>query len=473
MTINKSKPRPKKSGSIYERSDGKWYAAVELPPHNGKRRRKVVSTPATLANGKPKTEEKIRAELDAKIFKIRVQLNKDGDVATAPTTVAKWMDTWFTTIALKKIRPRTAAGYRSMINNYIVPSIGKVRVDKLGEHHVVQMRDYIIDTLGKSSTTALQTHRVLTVALKYAMKAKLTNVNVAATADAPRKARTEPKILTAGDGIKVLRTVAGSALEGIPPERLASRWAAALLTGARQGELLGLELDRIIPYIDEDGEEGRLLDLSWQLQRISWEHGCGKAGKDGARLCGRKRGTDCVDRKVTMPADWEHRRLEGGLLMSRPKSSAGWRIIPLVEPLSSIIDERLRAIKDEPNPHGLLWTTDAKETRQRKPLPLDGSPLDPSRDNAAWHRLLERAGVPDVRLHDARHTTASLLLAARVPEPIIMKILGHSSYVVTRGYQNVSVGQLAKAMSAASSLLSYAPPVTERREAIGELPDVA
>lgn len=457
MTTTERTQRPKKSGSIYQRADGMWCASVELPSHNGTRRRKLVTTSGKLANGTLKPEDKIIKDLDAKILKIRVQLERDGDMATAPMTVEKWMEKWFTTIALKKIRPRTAAGYRSMINNYIIPSIGKVRVDKLGEHHVIQLHEYITNDLGLSSTTALQTHRVLTVALKYAMKAKLTMFNVAATADAPRKARTEPAILTANDGIKVLRTVAGSAAEGVPADRLASRWAAALLTGARQGELLGLELDRIIPYIDEDGEEGRLLDLSWQLQQIAWEHGCGTANKDDQYPCGRKRGTDCADRKVTMPADWEYRRLEGGLLMSRPKSEAGWRIIPLVEPLSSIIDERLRAIENEPNPHGLLWTSDAKETRQRKPLPLDGSPLYPSRDNAAWHRVLERAGVPDVRLHDARHTTASLLLAAGVPEPIIMKILGHSSYVVTRGYQNVSVGQLAKAMKAVSALLSDTP----------------
>jgi len=465
MVANK---RPKKTGSIYQRADGMWCASVELPMHGKTRRRKLVTTSGKTADGKTKDEKDIRRELDAKIFKIRVQLEKEGDLATSSRTVAKFMDEWFTDTALKKIRPRTAAGYRSMIQNYIIPSIGRVRLDKLTDAHVGSLHDYIVREKNLSSTTALQTHRVLSVALKHAVKIGLVHRNVAAIADAPRKARGNPGLLTAADAKIVLRTVYGDPAEGIKPDRLASRWAAALFTGARQGELLGLELDRV----------SDVLDLSWQLQRISWEHGCGAQTKGDSWPCGRKRGTDCDNRKITMPADWEWRPLEGGLLLSRPKSDAGWRIIPLVEPLRTVIAHRLEDIKSEPNPHGLLWTADQKQSKGygRALLPLDGSPIDPARDNHAWHDILVRAGlehlddagniIKTVRLHDARHTTASLLLEAGVPEPIIMKILGHSSYVVTRGYQNVSREQLDKAMSDMSALMSLDTPSLAERPAV-------
>jgi len=231
---------------------------------------------------------------------------------------------------------------------------------------------------------------------------------------------------------------------------MGSRWAAALLTGARQGELLGLELDRVTDR----------LDLSWQLQRLTWSHGCSPRDPETAR-CGRTRGTDCPDRFLRAPEDHEHRHLTGGLWLSRPKSRAGWRDIPLVEPLRSIIERRLAVSAQEPNPHGLLWTAERKKDPYVEELrPLDGSPIDPAKDNYAWHRLLAAAGVRDARLHDARHTTADLLLEAGVSEPVIMEILGQSTLSVMRGY--LSRGNhalLGDALSKVSALLtSDVPP---------------
>lgn len=439
-TVSKNpNKRPKGEGTIYQRaSDGMFCASIELPSPDGRRRRKVVSA---------KTEAQVKEKLKVE----KRTLIRDGDISTTNQTLATWMGVWFRTIASKNVRPKTAAVYRTHMNEYIIPSIGKTRLDKLTPDHVRKLHEFIT-TKPKdaekpekgvlSSTTALQSHRILSVALKYAEREGRVTRNVAELTDAPRKASVKLDILSAEDGVKVLHTVTD--------DRLGSRWAAALLTGARQGELLGLELDRV----------GDSLDLSWQLQRINWEHGCDSK-------CAMKRGTDCPSRKITFPADWEHRHLTGGLYLTRPKSSAGWRIIPLVDPLRSILERRIAVAETEPNPHGLLWTSDRKQPRRVKKedmhglLPLDGSPLDPARDNAAWHAVLERADVDQVRLHDARHTTASLLLAAGVPEKIIMEIMGHSSFVVTRKYQNVNLPQLRDAMTRLSALMPFTPPQLE------------
>ncbi|MET0716230.1 MAG: site-specific integrase [Mycetocola sp.] len=427
--------RDKGEGTIYKRkSDGMWCASLDLEPINGKRRRKVV-----LA----RTE----AEAKLKLKEVKRKLAKDGDVITGNMTTAAWLNVWFETIALKKIRPKTAATWRGLIQNHMIPSIGKVQVAKLTPAHVRKMHAAIMDK-GLSSTTALQAHRVLTTALKYALRDKKVTENVATLTDAPKKAKSELAVLTAMDGVKVIQSVAD--------DRLGSRWAAALFTGARQGELIGLEIDRIVTLYDEDlGREITCLDLSWQLQRLSWEHGCGKPtgtevvkGKDGKPdrirntfTCGRVRGADCIKRKLTAPADWEHRHLRGGLWLSRPKSSAGWRIIPLVEPLKGIIERRMQIAQAEGNKYGLLWTDE------------HGQPLDPKYDNYAWHDILDAAGVKQARLHDARHTTASLLLAAKVPEMIITKILGHSSYATSKGYMNVDIMQLDSGLSRMSALM--------------------
>jgi integrase len=423
--MSRSNPRGKGKGAVYQRaSDGLWVASLELPPRNGARRRRVLTA---------KTEPLVIAKLNT----AKDELERHGDLPTAGQTLESWLNLWFTTIAVKKIRPKTAATYRTLLERHIIPTIGNVKLSALTSAHIRRVEDAITSTpknaskpeLGTlSSTTAAQAHRILAVALKYAEREGRVTRNVATLTDAPRRAQRHLRVLSGSDGLRVLQEVSH--------DRLGSRWAAALLTGARQGELLGLEIDRVTDEID----------LSWQLQRISWEHGCTDS-------CGAKRPSECPQRTITAPADWERRYLTGGLWLSRPKSAAGWRIIPLVDPLKTIIERRLEAAASEPNPFGLLWTSDLKKVPGRDTYrgELDGSPIDPSTDNAAWHEVLRRAGVGDVRLHDARHTAATLLLDAGVPEPVMLRIIGQSTVTSLRGYQRVDRRLLADAMRALSA----------------------
>lgn len=405
--------RGKGEGAIYKDGRGLWTAVVELPPLDGTRRRKTIRS-------------KDKGTVIRKLTAMKAELAQHGDLPTAGESTEKWLRVWFETIALKKVRPKTAATYRSILSQYIVPAIGKVPLDKLTPAHVRRMTSYITDK-GLSSSTAMQAHRILAVALKYAEREGRVTRNVALLTDAPRRAKPSLKVLTDMQGIEVMRTVAS--------DRLGSRIAAALLMAGRQGEIIGLEIDRV----------GDHLDLSWQLQRITWEHGC--LGE-----CGRSRGSECPARKITAPADYEHRYLEGGLWLSRPKSDAGWRIIPLVEPLRSLLEVRIEAAKGEPNPHGLVWTAEAKSSRNGSgEAALTGAPLDPRDDNAYWHQVLARACVPDVRLHDARHTAVDLLYAAGVPEHIIIQIVGHSTVMQSRAYKSRArqfQPQLVEAMQA-------------------------
>jgi len=60
-----------------------------------------------------------------------------------------------------------------------------------------------------------------------------------------------------------------------------------------------------------------------------------------------------------------------------------------------------------------------------------GTPVDPRGDYREFKKLLGRVGVSHVRLHDLRHTAASLLLAQGVPARVVMEILGHSQIALT------------------------------------------
>lgn len=377
--------RGKGEGSLFKDANGYWTVVVELPPHGGERRRKKV-------------RRKSKAEALKILRELLAERERTGDMPTRVMTVEQWIEEWFTTIAAKKNRPKTLSTYRGLIDREILPTIGAKKLDKLTTTDVRRMLHSITEK-GLSSTTAAQVYRILSVALKYAERNGKVPRNVAALVDAPRPAKPQLEALSAAQGIRVLQTAT--------TDPLGSLWAAVLLTGARQGELLGLERDRV----------GEYLDLSWQMQRLTWEHGCGGT-------CNRKRGADCYKRKVTAAPDWVHRPLHGGMWLTRPKSEKGTRTVPLVEPLKSILERHIQATADLYNPYNLVW------------FAANGAPIDHSVQSKLWHQLLERAGVPDVRLHDGRHTTVDLLYEAGASEDTIRDIVGHSTREMTRAYKS-------------------------------------
>jgi integrase len=67
-----------------------------------------------------------------------------------------------------------------------------------------------------------------------------------------------------------------------------------------------------------------------------------------------------------------------------------------------------------------------------------GQPVNPSTDSHAWKRLLAKAGVDERRLHDARHTAATVLLLLGVPERTVMSVMGWSSTAMAARYQHVT-----------------------------------
>jgi integrase len=75
-----------------------------------------------------------------------------------------------------------------------------------------------------------------------------------------------------------------------------------------------------------------------------------------------------------------------------------------------------------------------------------GGPVDPSNDYRAFrHRhLLNAAGLRPVRLHDLRHTAASLLLAQNVPARVVMEVLGHSQISLTMNTYTHVAPQLSR-----------------------------
>lgn len=403
-----------------------WAAAVELPNPTGRaadRRRKVV-------------RGKSRKEAQDKLRELQAELKRKGDLRTSSSSVEQWFAYWLENYAKPDLRPKAFGSCRSTVRAQIIPSLGaKTRVDKVTPAMVKRLRADIVGK-GLSPTYARNAHHILAKSLTDAAGEGLIPSNPADYVTPPRKGAKSLDVLDLDEAIALLLAIKTR------PD--AARWATSLLTGARRGEVIGIERDRV----------GDVLDLSWQLQRLTWHHKCGAEPEKGPWPCGYLRPASCPHRSLELRADFEYRHIEGGLYWTRPKSSAGWRIIPLVDPLRSIL--RAHMERTEPGAHNLLFTTPT------------GAARDPDWDSKQWHTLMVETFGPErtVRLHDIRHTTVDLLYHAGVPEDLITEIVGHSMRSMTRSYKSRSdITRLRDAMTQFSAL--FTPPTERTPEIAG------
>lgn len=85
----------------------------------------------------------------------------------------------------------------------------------------------------------------------------------------------------------------------------------------------------------------------------------------------------------------------------------------------------------------------------------DGKPLRPNTVSRAWAMMAARAGVKVIRLHDARHTHASLMLKQGVHPKIVQERLGHTSIQITLDtYSHVTPGLQEAAAKGFEKLVS-------------------
>lgn len=392
-----------------------WCATVELPSTEpGKRRRKTI----------------IRARKDDALNALR-KAQKDyeraGDLPTSSPTVAQWCDLWWQRHGMTRLKVSNRSGYRSRIEQYIKPSIGKVRLDKLSPEHVYRMHEYVTRTKGLSPTTALGAHRVLSSILADAVIEGRATRNVARLARKPGAAVSKKAYLDNAQARDLLMSVRDSPTE-------AAMWATAILTGMRQAERLGLTRDAI------DFEAGSIT-VSWQLKRLTFDHGCGKE-TSGAWPCGRKRGGNCPERRLDIPRDQEVQQVDGALYLIRPKTRAGWRVVPMVGLLHDVLAAYLE--QHEPGRAGLIFTR------------ANGQPLEQTEDTDSWRAALARAGLPQVDGHSARHTCNTVLTELGIPVDVRRQILGHASNAINEAvYTHTSDTRVAEAMRALSAAMDY------------------
>lgn len=423
MTESK-KPRQQRSrgdGTAYQTKDGRWRVEIVVGwTPEGKPKRKVIY-------GKTKTEA------NAKRRAAVADLAKGMLVAGKVPSLGEWLEYWLDTIAAAKIRPRTLVGYRSYVKNWITGRpIDRIALDKLTAEDLEQVYAEM-RALGRSETTVSQLHRILSRALKVALQRGRVPFNAATRLDAPAPAAFSPDVLTVEDAKRLIH--AASALED------GTRWMVALALGLRQGERLAVGWDRL------DLEAGSLR-VDRELYRLPWKHGC--SAEDGKPSCGRQ--------ARSCPA-----KHGGGLFIGEPKSTAGKRDVPLpaeiIAPLRKhkLAQERIRIEEGE---RWAPFTSANGITVDLVFCQRNGKALDARKDHDAWRKFLTDAGVPEVRLHDARHTAATVLLLLGVDGRIVMEIMGWSQMSMLKRYQHVLDDMKREAAAAVGAKL-WAMPAAE------------
>jgi integrase len=309
------------------------------------------------------------------VSKVRaLEAKRDAGIVEAAgraPTVAEWLDHWLDNVAARKVRARTLESYRSTVRLHLRPGVGHHRLDRLQPEHLERLYAALADK-GLSPASILRAHRVLSRALRVASQRGRVARNVATLVDPPTVKRPTTALPLSADEAKQVLTAAQA-------HRNAARWTVALAVGLRQSEALGLR------WADVDLDSGTLT----------------------------------VRRGL-------HRVAQQGLVYEEPKAERSRRTLALPVPLVQALRAHRTAQLEERVAAGPLWQD--KDLVFAQP---NGRPIERKSDWRAWKNLLQEAGVRDVRLHDGRHTAATLLLSEGVHPRVVMEVLGHSQMRTT------------------------------------------
>ncbi|MGH3813462.1 MAG: tyrosine-type recombinase/integrase [Pseudonocardiaceae bacterium] len=373
--------------SIYRGSDGYWHGRITMGVRDdGKPDRRHV-------------KRKKRPDVVAQVKEL--ERERDSGRVRRPGnkwTVETWLTHWLHNIAKESLRRTAFDAYEVAVRVHLIPGIGAHKLDRLQPEHLERLYARMIAS-GSKPGRVHQVHRTIRTALGVAVKREHIVRNPAAMAQAPSLTDDEEiEPYSVAEVQKILAEARNL--------RTAARWAIALSLGLRQGEALGLKWDDI-------DFEAAILRVRRARLRPKYEHGCGGE-------CGRTAG-HCAQRKQVVP--------DVGPL----KSKASKRTIGLPPELIVVLQAHRAAQDRERASARQLW--DDQGYVFTRPT---GQPLNPNTDFREWKTLLEATGVRDARLHDARHTAATVLLALGISHRAAMDMMGWSTMEMVKRYQHVT-----------------------------------
>lgn len=330
-------------------------------------------------------------------------------VARNRVTVAQHFATWLD--GLRK-EPSTVASYRKNVRLHVTPYLGSLRLEqltgtRLTKHYRHLEREGRADGQGGlSARTVRYVHTIIHAGLSAAVRDGLVSQNAADKADPPSaKAAASPEMRfwKAGELRAFLAQRAAADDELLPA------WSLLASTGMRRGEALALR------WADVDLDGSRLSVR--RAATVVKNKGEGQEVLIGPPKSGRPRTVDLDEGTVAMLR--AHKAARGSISLALARDDA----LVLGD-----INGRVR----HPERFSRRWETAVRQARTA----LEGD-------------------LPAIRLHDLRHTHATLLLAAGVPVKVVSERLGHANATITLGvYAHVMPGMQAEAAAKFAALMS-------------------
>jgi len=298
---------------------------------------------------------------------------RDAGVAVKPAqqTLNEYLDRWLETAAKPKVRPKTLLGYRSILDCHVRPALGTRPLAKITSLEVQQAFQDMRDK-GLSARTIEYTRMILKQAFKQAIQWRLLTFNPCDGVQIPRRERREMQALSPEQARRFLAVARGT--------HHGALFELALTTGLRPSEYLALKWE------DIDFERGTLS----VVRSLDAEPG-------------------------------------GGYRLEETKTRNSRRVVKLLPGVLSALVEHRQAQQRQREEAGERWNEQGFVFTNEL-----GGPLQ--RHNLAhryFRKILEEAGLPQIRLYDLRHTAATLALAAGVPVKVVSEMLGHSSVALT------------------------------------------
>lgn len=301
----------------------------------------------------------------------KVKMDKGTQIMPSEYTFAQWLDYWYKDIILPQIEETTAYGYRGMIENYLKPQLGEIRLQKLTARDIQQYYTWLMDEKALSPNTVIKHHNLLTNTLNAAERQEYITKNPMRAVSPPKKRQREAKFYTPEQLGILLAKAVGTRLE-LPV------FICAYL-GLRRGELCGL----------------RWSDVDLEHKTITIENTRTQAGK---------------------------KEIEKGT-----KTASSTRTLYLPDTLCDM----LKAAKEHQQACRAEYKN-AYDDNDYVVVMEDGRPFRPNYLSELFGKFLADNDLPKIVLHELRHTFASLSNQAGIPAYNIGKALGHSTPATTQ-----------------------------------------
>ena len=350
------------TGNIVERKRGNGEIRYEI----------TVEGERDLLTGKRnrvyKTIKGTKKEAKAVMRQMIVDMERGIAVRKSPKKVSEWLNEWLE-LYLPNIEGTTRIGYKTKINNYLIPALGDIYLQSLRTEHVQKL---INDMMARdlSPKNIRDTYNNINAAMKKAVVLRMIPFNPCEGVALPKLKRYKAKVYDL-EMIHKLLSVAENTDMYLPI-------LLCVTAGLRRGELLALRWDNI--------------DFANSILQVR---------------------SNMV-------------RGEKDFIIKAPKTESGIRDIHLGQEVMEVLKkERSKYVSDmfskETNFQNLNFVI-----RQK-----DGSPIRPDSMSQKWRRFLEDNRLPSIRFHDLRHSNATALIQAGVNPRVVQQRLGHSDVNIT------------------------------------------